>query len=151
MSTIVIETFIAASPERCFDMARDVTLHTASAGRTRERAVAGVTAGLIGLGQTVTFEAIHFGIRQRLTARVTRFEPPQRFVDEMVQGVFVSFGHVHEFEPAHGGTLMRDTLTWQSPCGLLGSLADFLFLKRYLAWFIRERGLHLKRVAESAA
>jgi hypothetical protein len=72
---LVVETFIAAPPEVCFDLARDIGLHCETARHTQERAVAGVTSGLIGPGEWVTFEGVHFGIRQQLTARVTEFEP----------------------------------------------------------------------------
>ena len=75
---------IAASPERVFDAARDIDLHVQSQQASGERAVAGVTSGLIGLGEEVTFEARHFGLRLRHRARITALERPRRFVDEMV-------------------------------------------------------------------
>ena len=148
MPVIRLETLIHAPPERCFDLARDVGAHTESTARTRERAVGGVTSGLLGPGDEVTWEAIHFGVRQRLTARVTRFEPPHLFEDEMVRGAFRSFTHRHEFRPADGGTLMVDTFRYASPLGVLGVLADKLFLERYMRRFLAERAAHLKRAAE---
>jgi hypothetical protein len=57
---------------------------------THERAVAGVTSGLIGLNDEVTWEARHLGVRQRLTVRVTAFNRPQHFQDTMVAGAFKS-------------------------------------------------------------
>ena len=44
--------------------------------KTQERAIAGVTHGLIELGDEVTWEARHFGIRQTLKVRITGFERP---------------------------------------------------------------------------
>ncbi|MBC7804870.1 MAG: SRPBCC family protein [Akkermansiaceae bacterium] len=149
MPTILLETMINAPVERCFDLARNISLHCASTSGTNEKAVAGVTEGLIGPGETVTFEATHFGVRQRLTSRITEFEYPRRFVDEMLQGAFHSLHHLHEFEPTATGTLMRDTMTFVSPLGWLGILADKLFLQSYMTHFLRERNTHLKHVAES--
>ncbi len=149
MPTIILETAINAPIERCFDLARDIGLHCASTNGTAEKAVAGVTVGLIGPGQTVTFEATHFGVRQRLTSRITNFDPPHRFVDEMLSGAFHSLHHLHEFEPTATGTLMRDTMTFVSPLGWLGVLADKLFLKSYMTRFLQRRNAHLKSVAES--
>lgn len=149
MPVVRIETFIQAPPERCFDLARDVDLHLRSTHRTHERAVAGVTSGFLELGDTVTFEAVHFGVRQRLTARITRFEPPHLFVDEMLSGAFARLVHTHEFLLADGGTLMRDTFDYTSPLGLLGRLADVLFLERYLRHFLRERNDAIKAAAEA--
>ena len=149
MPVIRTEIFIDAPPERCFDLSRDVDLHTRSASRTGERAVAGVTTGLLGPGDTVTWEAVHLGLRQRLTVRITRFDRPRLFVDELVRGAFRSLRHVHEFEPRDGGTLVRDTFAYTSPLGPLGTLADRLFLERYLRGFLVERNRFLKREAES--
>lgn len=148
MPVLIIETCINASRERCFDLARDIDLHCATARQTKERAVAGVTSGLIGLGQSVTFEGIHFGLRLRLTARVTEFDRPYRFVDEMTQGAFQSMRHTHEFLSSEQGTRMKDTLQWTSPFGMFGVIADRLFLKRHLHTFLLQRNAALKSAAE---
>jgi len=145
---IRIETLIHAPPDRCFDLARDVEAHVGSTARTHERAVAGVTSGLLGPGDEVTWEAVHLGVRQRLTARITRFDRPNAFEDEMVRGAFRSFTHRHEFRPVDGGTLMIDTFRYASPLGILGALADRLFLERYMRRLLTERNAYLKRVAE---
>lgn len=149
MPQIVLETVINAPAEKCFDLMRDVRLHTKTVAKTREKAVAGVTDGKIGLGQTVTFEGNHFGMRQRLTVRVVEFERPRLFVDEMTEGTFRSFKHIHEFSPVEGGTLMRDTVIWTSPFGILGRLVDVLLLERHLRSLIGGRNDMLKKIAES--
>jgi hypothetical protein len=51
MTRIVLLTSIAAPIERCFDLARSIDLHMASTNWSGERAIAGVTSGLIGAGQ----------------------------------------------------------------------------------------------------
>ena len=148
MPVIVLRTRVAAPPSRCFDLARDVELHQRSTAASRERAVAGVTSGLLGLGDEVTWEATHFGIRQRLTSRISEFDPPNRFVDEMIQGAFARFRHDHQFLAADG-TEMVDIFDYTSPLGPLGRFADGLFLRRYMTTLLRERNAYLKRAAES--
>ncbi len=150
MPTIRLETRIHAPVERCFDLARDVGAHVGSTSRTRERAVAGVTTGLLGPGDVVTWEATHFGVRQRLTARITHFEPPRRFVDEMISGAFHSFTHEHVFDAVPSGTLMVDIFTYTSPLGPLGRIADVIFLCRYMRNFLAERNRYVKQMAERA-
>ena len=145
---IVVETPIATPPARCFDLARDVSAHVASTSWTRERAVAGKTCGILELGDEVTWEAVHFGVRQRLTAKITRCEPPRIFVDEMVRGAFHSFEHVHEFVPERAGTRMVDRFCYRSPLGPLGLLADALFLERYMRRLLEARALYLKETLE---
>lgn len=150
MPTIILETYIKAPAETCFDLMRDIRIHTQTTAQTHEKAVAGVTEGMIGLGQTVTFEGTHFGIKQRLTVAVVKFERPRLFVDEMTLGTFKSFRHVHEFIDQQPGTLMRDTLIWISPFGLLGKIADKLLLKRHLRNLVSARNMKLKLIAESS-
>jgi ligand-binding SRPBCC domain-containing protein len=147
---IHLETFIAAPADRCFDLMRDIAAHTRTTGSTGERAVGGKTAGLLGQGDEVTWEARHLGVRQRVTVRVTRCEPPRLFEDEQVRGAFAGFTHRHEFRPVSSGTLMVDDFAYRSPLGALGRLADRLFLERYMRSFLRARADGLKQLAESS-
>ncbi len=148
MGTIRLETVIAAPVERVFDVARDIDLHQRSMAHTGEHAVGGRTAGLIGPGETVTWQARHFGRRWSLTSRITVFEPPVRFVDEQVAGPFRSFRHEHRFESVSGGTKMTDEWRHQSPLGPLGRLVDRIVLDRYMRWLLETRNASLKRAAE---
>ena len=148
MTTITVETYIQVPIEVCFDLTRDIGIHCLTAARTKERAVAGVTTGMIGLGEEVTFEGVHFGIRQRLTARIVQFDRPHRFEDEMLRGAFRSMRHIHEFTEEGPGTRMKDTLIWTSPLGLLGILADRLFVESHMRQFLIERNANLKKIAE---
>lgn len=150
MPEILIETPINARPEICFDLMRDIRIHTETTIQTEEKAVAGVTDGMIGLGQTVTFEGTHFGMRQRLTVQVTAFERPHLFVDEMTEGNFRSFKHIHEFVRVRSGTLMRDKIIWTSPFGIFGKLVDKLFLESHLRNLVTARNVRLKALAEKS-
>jgi ligand-binding SRPBCC domain-containing protein len=135
--------------ELCFDLARDVNAHTESAAFSSERVVApGRTAGLLELGDMVAFEGRHFGVRQRFVAKITALDRPHRFVDEMVEGAFKWLRHVHEFKAANGVTLMRDTIEWEAPFGVIGRLADALFLRRHMNWFVSTKQRALKDIAE---
>ncbi len=149
MLIIRLFTSIAAPPERVFDLARSIEAHQQSAEGTHERAVAGVTSGLIGLGDEVTWEARHFGVKQRLTVRITGFERPARFQDIMIAGAFQSMRHDHEFIARPPGTLMVDRFEFESPFGLLGRMADRLFLFGYMRRFLVRRNQVLKALAES--
>jgi ligand-binding SRPBCC domain-containing protein len=151
MTTVVIEMRIAAPIELCFDLARDVEAHLRTTSWTGERAVGGKTSGLLELGEIVTFEAVHFGVRQRLTSKIVELTRPSRFVDEMVQGAFASFRHVHEFVADGASVMMRDTLVWRSPLGILGLLADKLFVERHMREFIVKKQSELKKYAERVA
>lgn len=109
MPVIKHRLLIHADIHLCFDLARNVEVHTETAKQSQERAVAGVTSGLLRSGDTVTWEAIHFGVKQRLTAKVTEMERPYQFTDVLVKGAFQSFIHVHEFREHDEGTEMIDS------------------------------------------
>ena len=102
MYTLTVTIWINAAPTRCFDLARSVDVHLQSAAGTGERVVAGRSSRLLELGDEITFEARHFGIRQRLSDRITRFEPPLFFQDRMIKGAFRFLAHDHLFEPKDG-------------------------------------------------
>lgn len=149
MPVVRLLTSIAAPPERVFDLARSIDAHQQSAEGTHERAIAGVTHGLIGLGDEVTWEARHFGIKQKLTVRITGFDRPFRFQDVMVSGAFKSMKHDHEFIAEAPGTLMVDRFEFESPLGILGRIGDRAFLAGYLRRFLVRRNQVLKTLAES--
>jgi ligand-binding SRPBCC domain-containing protein len=148
MPVLKLETLIAAPPDVCFDLMRDVRIHTETTPQTHEKAVGGVTEGKMEFGQTVTFEGTHLGLRQRLTVKVVEFERPRLFVDEMVEGAFREFRHIHEFVTQDGATLMKDTLIWASPLGILGRVADRLFIEPHLRSLVTKRNQGLKQLAE---
>jgi ligand-binding SRPBCC domain-containing protein len=144
-------TRIAAPPPHVFDMSLDVDVHTASMARSAERAVGGVTAGRMRLGDTVTWRARHFGLQWRMTSRISAFDRPGYFVDEQVSGPFKRWSHAHHFEPdGYGGTLMRDVIHFAAPLGLLGALAESAVLDWYMPRLIRVRNDHIKTAAEGA-
>jgi ligand-binding SRPBCC domain-containing protein len=150
MPTIHLETFIRAPIETCFDLSRSVDVHMDSTNHTSERAIAGVTSGMMNLNDEVTWEATHFGLRQRLTSRITAMERPRLFVDEMQRGAFKRWHHTHTFEPREDGTLMIDVADYASPLGLLGHIIDRLFLENYMTRLLLVRNAHIKKIAEEA-
>jgi hypothetical protein len=141
--SFVCRTESALPPARLFDLARSIDLHVDSQEHSGERAVDGVTSGLIGEGQDVTWRARHFGVPLTMTSRVTAFTFPISFTDEQIRGPFKSFRHVHEFEATPGGSVMTDRVEFTAPFGLLGRLAEQLVLRRYLHRLIQDRGRFL--------
>lgn len=95
MPLLEVVTWIQAPIERVFDLARSIDAHLATTHGTQEKAVAGRMQGLIQLGEAVTWEAKHLGVRHRMTVRVTEFERPYFFIDEMIEGPFLRMRHAH--------------------------------------------------------
>jgi ligand-binding SRPBCC domain-containing protein len=152
VQVICLETRIAAPPERCFLLSLSIDLHRESTKQTSERAIAGVTSGLIGANETVTWQGRHFGIMLTQQTLISHYDRPRYFQDMMLRGVFKSFVHDHYFEEqSDGRTLMRDVLRFVAPLGPLGWVAEMLVLRRYMTTFLMERNVLIKRVAEGDA
>jgi len=149
MPRIELKTEINADKTLVFDLSRSIDLHKISTEHTNETAVDGKTSGLIGPQEWVTWKAKHFGVYQKLTSKITAFNRPYFFADEMVYGAFKSFRHEHHFKEIPEGTLMTDIFNYQSPLGILGKLADKLFLKRYMVSLLEKRNWTIKDFAES--
>jgi ligand-binding SRPBCC domain-containing protein len=145
METIRLATWINAPVQRCFLLSLSIDLHIASAGNSGEVAIDGVTTGLIGEGETVTFRGTHFGMRWKHTSRIDVFRPYSHFRDVMVSGAFRYFAHDHHFAAMDDGTRMRDEIQFSAPWGPLGRVLAGRRLKRFLL----ERNAVIKRVAES--
>jgi ligand-binding SRPBCC domain-containing protein len=141
-------TSVAAPPEVVFDLALSIDVHLDSQAGANERAVAGVTTGLIGLGEEVTWRATHFHIPFTMTSRVTEFDRPIRFVDEQTRGPFRRFRHEHVFRRSGEGTDMIDRLQFDAPLGPIGRLVERVLLASYLRRLIDERGHFIKVAAE---
>lgn len=149
MPVIELFTKINAPIEICFDLARSIDLHRISTSHTSEEAISGVTSGLIGPNEYVTWRATHFGIKQTLTSKITSFERPYYFVDEQVQGAFKSIYHVHKFEAENGQVTMIDHFEYTSPFGIFGELFNQLILTSYLRKLLLKRNEIIKFYAET--
>lgn len=149
MPLIKLETFIGSEIDICFDLARSIDLHIITTSATKERAIEGRISGLIELNDFVTWEATHFGIRQKLTSKITAFERPFHFRDEQLRGIFKSIKHDHYFEIKNNGVLMKDVFMYEAPLGVIGKLAERLILTNYLKKFLLERNAILKQYAET--
>jgi len=149
MALIEIKSEINTDIKTCFDLARNIDFHQESLKHSQEKAIAGKTYGLIEMGEYVTWEAKHLGFVQHLTSRITEFDAPNYFVDEMVFGAFKSFRHEHIFRENEGRTIMIDKFNFESPYGILGKFVNWLFLKRYMKNLLKTRNEFLKLKAES--
>ena len=149
MPEIKIKTFIQADKKIVFDLSRSVDLYKVSKELSSQTAIAGVTNGLIGLKDSVTWRAKHFGFYQRLSSEMIELDRPFYFADQMKKGIFKSFTHQHYFEDEKGGTMMTDHFDYSSPLGVLGKFADLLFLESYMREFLKKRNRVIKEFAET--
>jgi ligand-binding SRPBCC domain-containing protein len=148
MTTINLTTKIKAPKQIVFDASRNIDVHQQSASKTNEKAIAGITSGLINLNETVTWRGKHFGFYLTHKTKIPVMNFYDYFVDEMERGKFKSFRHEHFFEEENGITTMKDKLQYETPFGLFGELFDILFLEKHMTRFLLERNKVLKEVSE---
>jgi ligand-binding SRPBCC domain-containing protein len=146
-----VQTTVNSPPGRVFAASLSIDEHLASMATSGEQAIGGVTAGRIGLGQSVTWRARHFGIRWTMTSQITELEAPVRFVDEQLNGPFKTFRHEHRFRPVAGGTEMLDSIALDAPLGPHSRIAERALLSWYLPRLIRQRNAYLKASLERCA
>ncbi len=150
MPTIELKTKINAPIERCFLLSLSVDLHQLSTAETNERAISGVTTGLMKLNDVVTWRAKHFGIYQNMTSKISAYDAPRYFVSEMVKGAFKKLHHQHIFEWTGNETIMTDIFVFKAPFGIFGELFSKVILTNYMKGFLIKRNNTIKEVAESS-
>ncbi|MCC1484139.1 SRPBCC family protein [Winogradskyella immobilis] len=148
MPFVELKTYIKADIKSCFDLSRSIDFHQESLEHSSEKAIAGKTSGLIELDEWVTWEAKHLGVKQQLTSKITKFNSPYYFIDEMVSGPFKSIFHEHIFEEKEGETLMIDRFGFESPFGIIGKFVNWLFLTKYMKTLLEMRNIALKQKLE---
>ncbi|CAM3859012.1 SRPBCC family protein [Mucilaginibacter galii] len=151
MPVINLQTYINAPVEDCFNLSRSVDMHLQSMQSHQEKAIAGITTGLMNLQDTVTWKATHFGLPFKMTVQITEMRYLEYFVDQMVSGPFKWFRHYHAFQAKGNGTLMLDEFVFKSPLSWLGKLVDRWVLKTYLHNLLQQRNEVIKQAAENVA
>ena len=149
MPQIIVKTEIDADIDTCFDLARDVGFYYNTLEKFTEIPISDKVTGLMEAGDYVTWETNHLSLMQHLTLKVTEFEKPILFVDEMVRGEFKTYRHEHIFEVDNDKTVMIDKFEFQSPYGIFGKLVDWVFLKRHFKKLIITRNKTLRLHAEA--
>jgi ligand-binding SRPBCC domain-containing protein len=151
MPVIHLVTKINAPAPRCFDLSRSIDLHMLSTAHTNERAVYGITTGLIGYNEQVTWRAKHFGLYQFLTTRITEYNYPHYFKSSMLKGAFKKIEHTHYFHEQNGITVMQDVFDFEAPYGLPGKIIARIVLLPYMRKLLLKRNALIKQAAESDA
>ncbi len=149
MPVIHLTTIIHAEPQIVFDLSRNIDLHQTSMSHTAEKAIAGITTGLINESETVTWSAKHFCKIRMLKVKITAMKPYEFFEDEMLEGDFKMMKHKHIFKPTENGTLMTDEFSFEAPYGIIGKIFNYVFLTAYTKALLMQRNRVIKEYAET--
>jgi ligand-binding SRPBCC domain-containing protein len=72
------------------------------------------------------------GIKMTWVTEITHVRDKEYFVDEQRVGTYAFWHHEHKIESIEEGVLMTDIVSYKPPFGLLGSIANLLFIKKQL-------------------
>jgi ligand-binding SRPBCC domain-containing protein len=73
-----------------------------------------------------------FGIKMTWVTEITHVKEKEYFVDEQRVGPYSMWHHEHKIEPIEGGVLMTDIVSYKPPLGILGSIANYILIKKQL-------------------
>jgi ligand-binding SRPBCC domain-containing protein len=85
------------------------------------------------------------GIKMTWVTEITHVKELSYFVDEQRIGPYQLWHHQHHIEAIDGGTLMTDTVSYQPPLGILGDIANTLFIKKQLKEIFDYRTLAVEK------
>lgn len=74
-------------------------------------------------GTLIDYRLRLFGVPLRWQTRIARWDPPQAFVDEQLQGPYKLWVHTHCFREQDGLTTIEDEVHYLLPCWPLGEVA----------------------------
>ena len=150
MTTILATTLIDAPILTCFRISLSIDAEASAEQAYKLRAVAGVTHGEIGPGETVTWRVRQFGLWITHTTLISAYDAPAYFQDRMIKGLFRTFIHDHFFRAiTPHQTEMHDELSFSMPMYLGGPIADRVILKRRITHMLANRNSTIKRLAET--
>lgn len=76
-----------------------------------------------------------FGISMKWQTEITQVEAYKNFTDFQKKGPYRLWRHVHEFLPWKEGVLMKDTVEYELPLGMLGEVVH--------RWVVRKKIHHI--------
>ena len=84
-------------------------------------------------GQIIHYK-VHplLGIPLHWVTEIKHVEDQSFFVDEQRFGPYAFWHHQHHFKAVEGGVEMVDLIHYKLPLGILGRLANFIFVRRQL-------------------
>lgn len=71
-----------------------------------------------------------FGITLKWQTKIIEVDYKKHFTDIQSKGPFKLWKHKHEFEAVEGGVLMNDTVDYQMPFGILGTIGHSILVKK---------------------
>jgi len=83
-------------------------------------------------GALIDYTIKPFLFPMRWMTMITEYDPPFMFIDQQIKGPYSFWHHTHKFENTSEGTLIIDEVVYALPFGIIGEIANWLFVRRQL-------------------
>lgn len=99
-------------------------------------------------GQIISYKVgILPGVKTNWVTEITQVKEQEFFIDEQRFGPYKMWHHEHWFEKtADNKTLMKDKISYKIPFGILGKLAQVIFIKKQLQQIFNHRYITLDKL-----
>lgn len=82
-------------------------------------------------GMVIDYKVVPLlGIPMKWRTKITQVNPKVSFTDFQEKGPYKLWNHFHEFIPNENGVLMKDTVNYELPFGILGNITHSLLVKQ---------------------
>lgn len=82
-------------------------------------------------GMVIDYKVVPLlGIPMKWRTKITQVNPKVSFTDFQEKGPYKLWNHFHEFIPNEDGVLMKDTVDYELPFGILGNITHSLLVKQ---------------------
>lgn len=141
---------IPVPPEVAFGFFEDPqNLHLIRPGWLNFR-ITSIRGTPVDVGTTISYRIRWLGIPISWVSRIDESERNRRFVDVQIRGPYRFWRHEHRFDERNGQTLMRDTVRYELPLGVLGTIVHRLVVRRQLRDIFEYRASRIKLLFASS-
>lgn len=101
-------------------------------------------------GMIITYKIKPFlGITMNWVTEITQLREGQFFIDDQRSGPYKYWHHQHHFRATENGVEMTDILHYAAPFGIIGKLAELLFVNRQVKHIFNYRKKKLDQLFNS--
>lgn len=98
-------------------------------------------------GMIITYKVSPLlGIQMDWMTEITQIDTRKMFIDEQRYGPYKLWHHQHILEKAGDHVIMKDIISYIPPFGILGTLANYLFIKKKIKSIFKYREQALDKV-----
>ncbi len=108
-----------------------------------------VSTDEIGDGTLLDYKIKLHGLPIKWKTKIIDWSPPQKFVDNQLNGPYKLWHHTHYFEEIQGGVLMTDRVLYQIPFSIIGNFANVFMVEKDVQKIFHFRKTEIAKLLKS--